>query len=255
MKNILWTLAYVALASSALAVNLGDKKTLTFSTTGVDKYTDGTTVLDNEQYALVYVAPTKTFGGFYTDGSLVNTDDNQLLCKLAAAKDGKCPEKRVQFPWSLIKKSAGGSFVVVVLDTRAPDTSTTGKLGDLIMGWGVAGQTAGISSSSIEIKSISNSEQAVNAGNAPQLPPDVAAPVITGIEVKGDKVVVTIDKASPKAYYGLNATDDVKKNKGQWVKTEFAKRKKGDVSGKMELEYPVSEGVKFFQVTAPATAN
>jgi len=39
------------------------------------------------------------------------------------------------------------------------------------------------------------------------------------------------------------------------MKTEFAKRKKGDVSGKMELEYPVSEGTKFFQVTAPATAN
>jgi hypothetical protein len=254
MKNILWTLAYVALASSALAVNLGDKKTLTFSTTGVDKYTDGTTVLDNEQYALVYVAPTKTFGGFYTDGSLVNTDDNQLLCKLAVAKDGKCPEQRVQFNWSLIKKGAGGSFVVVVLDTRSPDTSTTGKLGDLIMGWGVAGQTAGISSSSIEIKSIS-SDQAVSPGNAPQLPPDVVAPVITGIEVKNDKVIVSMENVSPKAYYGLNATDDVKKNKGQWLKTEFAKRKKGDASGKMELEYPVSEGAKFFQVVAPATAN
>ena len=254
MKNILWTLAYVALASSALAVNLGDKKTLTFSTTGVDKYADGTQVKDKEQYALVYVASDKIFGGFYTDGSLVNTNDNQLLCKLAAAKDGRCPEQRVQFGWSIITKGAGGKFVVVVLDTRAPNTEADGKLGDLIMGWGVAGETAGVSSGSIEIKSIS-SEVAVSAGSAPQLPPDVAAPVITGVEVKADKVVVTIDNASPKAYYGLNSTDDIKKDKGQWMKTEFAKRKKGDISGKMELEYPVSEGAKFFQATAPATAN
>lgn len=254
MKNIVWTIVCVIMAGSALAVNLGNKKTLTFSTVGQDKYADGTQVLNNEQYALVYVAAGKTFGGFYTDGALVNTADNQLLCKLSAAVDGRCPEQRVQFSWSIITKGAGGTFVVVVLDTRSPDTATTGKLGDLIMGWGVAGQTAGVSSSSIEIKSI-NTEQAVSAGNSPQLPPDVNAPVITSVEVKTDKVVVTVDKVSPKAYYGLNATDDIKKAKSQWVKTEFANRKKGDASGKMELEYPVSGGAKFFQVTAPATAN
>jgi len=254
MKNILWTMALVALASSAMAVNLGDKKTLTFSTEGADLYADGTQVLNKEQYALVYVASGKAFGGFYTDGSLVNTAENQLLCKLAAAKDGKCPEQRVQFAWSMITKGTGGKFVVVVLDTRAPDTATTGKLGDLVTGWGVAGETTGVSAGSIEIKNIA-SQQGVSAGSAPQLPPDVTAPVITGVEVKADKVVVTVDNASSKAYYALNATDDVKKDKGQWVKTEFANRKKGDASGKVELEYPVSGGAKFFQVVAPATAN
>lgn len=254
MKKILWTIACVTLAGSVMAVSLGSKKTLTFSTTGIDKYADGTQVLDKEQYALVYVASGKTFGGFYTDGSLVNTTDNQLLGTFAKAKDGKCPEQRVQFDWSVITKGSGGKFVVVVLDTRAPDTATTGKLGELVVGWGVAGETAGLSSSSIEIKSIST-EQAVSAANAPQLPPDVTAPVITGVEVKSDKVVVTVENASTKAYYALNATDDIKKEKGQWVKTEFSNRKKGDGTGKVELEYPVSGGAKFFQVVAPATAN
>ena len=251
MKNILWTMALVALASSAMAVNLGDKKTLTFSTEGADLYADGTQVLNKEQYALVYVASGKTFGGFYTDGSLVNTADNQLLCKLAAAKDGKCPEQRVQFAWSVITKGAGGKFVVVVLDTRAPDTATTGKLGELIMGWGVAGETTGVSAGSIEIKNIA-SQQGVSAASAPLLPPGVTSPVITGVEVKADKVVVTVGNTSPNAYYALNATDDVKKDKGQWVKTEFAKRKQGVALGSVELEYPVSEGAKFFQVVAPA---
>ena len=254
MKNILWTMVLVALTNTAMAVNLGDKKTLTFSTTGIDLYADGTQVLNKEQYALVYVASGKTFGGFYTDGSLVNTADNQLLCKLAAAKDGKCPEQRVQFSWSLITKGTGGKFVVVVLDTRAPDTATTGKLGELITGWGVAGETTGVSTGTVEIKSI-GTQLGVSAASAPQLPPDVGNPVITGVEVKSDKVVVTVNNASTKAYYALNATDDIKKEKGQWVKTEFANRKKGDASGKVELEYPVSGGAKFFQVVAPATAN
>jgi len=253
MKNILWTIVCVALASSTLA-NMGTFKTMTFSTAGIDRYADGTQVLDKEQYAFVYVAPSKTFGGFYTDGSLVNTDDNQLLCKLPLAENGKCREQAVEFDWSIITKGEGGTFVVVALDTRAPDTATTGKLGDLIMGWGIAGQTAGISSSSLAIKNIS-SAQTISVRNAPQLAPNVGTPVITGIEVKNDKVIVTVNNTSPNAYYGLNATDDATKAKGQWAKAEFSKRKKGVVSGKMELVYPVSEGAKFFQVTAPATAN
>jgi hypothetical protein len=254
MKNIFWTILCVALASSALAVNLGTKKTLSFSTTGIDTYADGKQVMDKEQYALVYVAAGATFSGFYTDGSLVNTTNSQVLCKMAAAKDGKCPEQRVQFDWSIITKGDGGSFVVVVLDTRAPDSATTGKLGDLIMGWGEVGATVGVSDSRISISTIS-AEQGVSPNKAPQLPPGVGTPVITGIEVKTDKVVVSVENASPSAYYGLNATDDIKKDKGLWAKTEFAKRKKGAASGKMELEYPVSEGATFFQVTAPSTAN
>jgi hypothetical protein len=254
MKNILWTIACVAMAGSVLAVAPEGRKTMTFSTAGIDKYADGTQVLDKEQYALVYVAAGKTFGGFYSDGSLVNTVDNQLLGKFAKAKDGRCPEQRVQFDWSTITKGDNGTFIVVVLDTRAPDTATTGKLGDLVVGWGVAGETAGLSASSITMKSIS-SEEAVNAAKAPQLPPDLPTPVITGVEVKADKVIVTAENVSPNAYYALNATDDVKKNKGLWVKTEFANRKKGDKTGKVQLEYPLSSGAKFFQVVAPATAN
>jgi hypothetical protein len=197
------------------------------------------------------VAKDKSFGGFYTDGALVNTNDNQMLCKMPLAKDGKCQEQAVEFDGSIITKGANGKFVVVVLDTRAPNTATTGKLGDLIMGWGVAGETAGLSAGFIEMKSIAI-QQAANASGSALLPLSVGAPKITGIEVKGDKVVVTVENTSDKAYYALNATDDVKKGKGQWVKTEFKKSKQGVALGKVELEYPVSEGAKFFQVVAPA---
>jgi hypothetical protein len=197
---------------------------------------------------------TNNFGGFYTDGSLVNTNENQLLCKLPVAKDGKCPEQRIQFDGSLIKKNAGGKYVVVLLDTRTPDTATTKMLGDLVIGWSQPVQSL-VAAGSAGGPSAVSTEGAVLAGNAPQIAPDITAPVITGVNVTGDKVIVTVENASPKAYYALSTTDDVKKNKGQWVKSEFVNRKKGDTAGKVELEYPVSDGAKFFQVVVPPTAN
>lgn len=251
MKNILWTFVFVALTGSALAVN-PSKKTLTFSTQGIDLYADGTTALDNEQYALVYVAPDKTFGGFYTDGALVNTEDNQLLCKIPAARNGKCTEQQVQFFPSAITKKAGGKFVVVMLDTRVPSTEATRKLGKLVMGWGIAGETAGVSASTAVVTEFASQQVACANGNA-QLALGVGAPVISGIAIKGDKVVVTVRNVSTKANYELNATDDVRKDKKQWARSVNAQP--GASSGTMELEYPVTEAAKLFKVVIPANAN
>ncbi|MEI6645916.1 MAG: hypothetical protein WCP12_07740 [bacterium] len=247
MKNILWTLVFVALTGSAFAETIS-KKTLTFWTQGIDRYADGTQVLDNEQYALVYVTPGQSVGGFYTDGSLINTTNNQLVCKLPAALNGKCTEQQVQFYPSLITKAAGGKFVVVMLDTRLPSTETTRTLGELVMGWGVAGEASGVSSATTVLGEVAVQQAAQVSGNA-QLPVDVGAPLISGIEVKGDKVVVTVKKVSPKANYELNATDDVKKDKSQWARSFKAQR--GASSGTMELEYPVADGSKLFKVVIP----
>jgi len=257
MKKILWTFLCVTLAGSLFGVDLKGKRTLTFSTTGIDRYADGTQVLDNEKYALVYMTSAATnFGGFYTDGTLVNTNANQLLCTLPVAKSGRCPEQVVQFDASIIKKGSGGRYVVALLDTRAPDTATTGTLGDLVMGWSEPVQSSVAESSSGGPNTV-NAEGAVNSGNPPMLSPDVLAapPIITGINVTGDKVIISVENASPKAYYALSATDDVKKDKGQWVKADFGKHKKGDTARKVELEYPVSSTGKFFQVVVPTTAN
>ena len=258
MKNILWTFLCVTLAGSLLGVDMKGKRTLTFSTKGPDQYADGTTqVYDNEKYALVYMtSTTNEFGGFYTDGTLVNTNQNQLLCIMAVAKNGHCPEQIVEFDASIIKKGAGGRYVVVLLDTRAPDTATTQKLGDIVMGWSEPVQSMVAESNQGGPHEIS-SGTTVSSAKPPMLPSDVIAapPVITGVNVIGDKVIVSVENASPNAYYALSATDDVKKDKGQWVKAEFGKHKKGDTARKVDLEYPVSSTGKFFQVVVPVPAN
>jgi len=255
MKNILLTFLCVTLAGSLLGVDLKGKRTLTFSTTGIDRYADGVQVLNSEKYALVYMTSSATnFGGFYTDGTLVNTNENQLLCKLAVAENGRCPEQCVQFDGSIIKKNAGGKYVVVLLDTRAPDTVTTGTLGDIVIGWSEPVQSSIAESSSGGPDSISTGD-IVSAGNAPQLTADITPPVITGVKIAGDKVIVTVENASPNAYYALSATDDVKKEKGQWVTEARKNRKNGDTDRKVELEYPVSSTGKFFQVVIPTKPN
>lgn len=247
MKNILWTLVFVALTGSALAETIS-KKTLTFWTQGIDLYADGTQVLDNEQYALVYVIPGQSVGGFYTDGSLVNTTNNQLLCKFPAALNGRCTEQQIQFYPSAITKTAGGKFVVVMLDTRVPSTETTRTLGELVMGWGVAGEASGVSSAMTVLGEVSVPPAVKDSGNA-LLPADVGAPLISGIAIKGDKVVVTVQRVSPKANYELNATDDIKTAKTQWARS--VKSQRGVQSGTMELEYPLAEGSKLFKVVVP----
>jgi hypothetical protein len=255
MKKIVWTFLCVTLASSLFGVDLKGKRTLTFSTKGEDLYADNTPVLDGEKYALVYMTSVATnFGGFYTDGTLVNTNQNQLLCVLPVAKSGRCPEQIVQFDASIIKKGTGGRYVVVLLDTRAPDTATTTQLGDIVIGWSEPIQSKVAESNQGGPNTVS-SEEIVRSGNAPQLPADIPTPVITGVTVANDKVTVTVENASPKAYYAVSGTDDIKKNKGLWSKALFANRKKGDTTGKVQLEYPVSNGEKFFQVVVPSTTN
>lgn len=261
MKNILWTFVFVALTGSALAVHFGDKKTLTFSTKGPDLYADKTPVLDNEKYALVYVSPGATFDGFYTDGSLVNTTSNQLMCTLPVAKGGKCPKQIVDFSLRMIKipKGQGGTNVVVMLDTRVPDPVTTNKLGELVMGWGIAGETEGISDSRVVVKE-SHSRNATHASKNSTFTADVTGepPVITGIEVKGETVFVSVKNVSPNAVYALHATDDIKIEKSRWNMSERKNHKLGDKTSRtVVLEYPVTESAKLFQVFTPPrnTAN
>lgn len=255
MKKILWTFLCVTLAGSLFGVDLKGKRTLTFSTKGPDRYADGTQVYDKEKYALVYMtSTTNNFGGFYTDGTLVNTNQNQVLLIAPVAANGCCPEQIVQFDASLIKKGAYGRYVVVLLDTRAPDTATTTQLGDIVIGWSEPIQSMVAESNQGGPNTVS-SVDSVRSGNVPQLPADIPTPVITGLTVANDKVTVTVENASTKAYYAVSATDDIKKDKGQWSKAQFVDHKKGDATGKVQLEYPVSKGEKFFQVVVPTPTN
>ena len=130
MKRVVMMMAMAVGLTSFAAQN---DKLITFSTPGPDRYADGSTVVDGECYALVWVKDGATFGGFNFDGTVCDTANNALAMIAACAEDGRCPGFLFQVPAADVEgKYAGGSFSVYLLDTRdsygRPSAVTDGKV-------------------------------------------------------------------------------------------------------------------------------
>ena len=141
MKKLMTMIGAVGLAFAATAAI--DDALLTFSTVGPDKYSDGTTVLDGECYALVWTADGATFGGIAADGTAVaETDEIVLVAPVATG--GHCPNVLFQIPAAQVDK--GGTFGVYLLDTRVKaEDGTVAPAGlkangkpNLVNGYGLA---------------------------------------------------------------------------------------------------------------------
>ncbi len=194
MKKLMTMIGAVGLAFAASAAI--DDALLAFSTVGPDKYSDGTTVLDGECYALVRTLPGATFGGIAADGTAVaETDEIVLLAPLA--KDGHCPKVLFQIPADKVE----GTFGVYLLDTRvkAEDGATkpagvaNGKA-KLVNGYGLATEATKVAKASAggATTAVEKGEggQSVAAGAA--IPKDVKQPKITSIKIEGDYVRLTV---------------------------------------------------------------
>ena len=194
MKKLMTMIGAVGLAFAATAAI--DDALLAFSTVGPDKYSDGTTVLDGECYALVRTLPGATFGGIAADGTAVaETDEIILLAPLA--KNGHCPKVLFQIP----SDKTEGTFGVYLLDTRvtAADGTTKpvgakdGKL-RLVNGYGLATEATKVGKATGGITTAAEKEtaggQAVAAGAA--VPKNVQQPKITSIKIEGDYVKLTV---------------------------------------------------------------
>ena len=109
---------------------------------GIDTYADNTQVIDGECYALVWMREGFDFVGFRADGSLIDAENNDIVHIRALAKDGKCPPVNFVVSERYRAKHPGGSYRVVVLDTRATGSALAGldAGGRLtrVNGWGLA---------------------------------------------------------------------------------------------------------------------
>ena len=119
MKKLIGSMV---LAAAALAANAAvDDLRLTFYTKGPDTYADGTTVKDGEFYALVWVAKDAAFQGFNADGTLVAKETNELVAAVPFAENGHLAFCKKQIAASEMVRYAGGTFELVMLDTRNAD--------------------------------------------------------------------------------------------------------------------------------------
>ena len=90
---------------------------LRFSTSGTDRYADGSVVVDDECYALVWSPAGTVFSGFNADGTAISANDRVVLAA-PLAKDGKCRDAFFQVPAAEYAELADGEWAVCLVDTR-----------------------------------------------------------------------------------------------------------------------------------------
>jgi hypothetical protein len=188
MKKIFSIMISVSLFS--LYANSVEDSAIVFSTVGPDKYSDGSTVLDGELYALVWTND-GVFEGFSADGKALDEKD-KILIVAPLAKDGRCP--KVMFQISRAAAVNYGKFEVFVMDTRVvaatgvvtPRGAENGEV-KLVNGYGRV--PAKISLSNLSSKA----EGAAVANLNSAAPKDARQPRVKAMRIEGDEVVLTVE--------------------------------------------------------------
>jgi hypothetical protein len=242
----------VMLAVSAFGADGLAQLTLSVSTPGPDTYADGTEVLAGETYLLVYVKEGATFQGVYTDGALVDPVNNTVATRAHAVEGAKCGFTAIQYPATMFP--AGGSWVIVLLDTRRSD----GSVGGLVASHGVSAAVGAAAALSTSLNAVEGAAGLSASGDAPS-PVGTPVPVITAVRPGLDGVGVQFKNVSDGALYKIMSTTDLADANGwqavaERVSVRDARNLVQGGSG-MELQATVGKGigvdkVRFFKVVA-----
>ncbi len=254
MKKTLSMLLGLSLAVSAFGADSLSELTLSISTEGPDVYADGTPVLVGETYLLVYVKAGAAFAGVQTDGALVDPVNNVKVTTSQAIEGAKCGFKAIQYPATLFP--AGGSWVIVLLDTRTAD----GTLGGLVAGHSAAvpaakrTATSGLGLGTVRAAAASGS--GLTSSAVPPAPTDTPAPVISAIEPKGTAVGLRIKNFTDKASYEVQTCTDLASGAWQQAKGGARLQALGRPTGPSAelpatLTVPADDTVRYFRVIVP----
>ena len=224
-----------AMASAAVFATAGvDSLVVTFSTPGPDKYADGNLVLDGECYALVYTK----------DGV------HEPVITVSAAQNGKCMPVHFELSEGTASKYTGGEWGVFLLDTRDfvkdPSGQTlsgreakTGKPNVVNVTAPVAeGVASAGMSDATAATGVASGAYDLAAAKVPQ-------PIVTGIQVVGANVDVTVANTVPFVGYTIQSGNDVK----NFSIPSGTKSSAGDSAGDIKLVAPKGDGAQFFKIS------
>ena len=184
-----------------------------FSTSGVDRYADGSVVADGECYALVWSPVGKAFSGFNADGTPVSSRDRVVLAG-ALAQGGKCCDSVFQIPAEEYKALAGGEWAVCLVDTRnlagVPTGTRNGKP-LRVNRWGIVADGVTITDAASARPRLAaatpggtrSSASAVRATNLSAVPQNLLPPQITAIELADGEVWLAVDGTVPYLDYTI----------------------------------------------------
>ena len=185
------------LLAAALALSAGSAPAgvndlvLAFSTPGVDRYADGSPVLDGECYALVWSPAGQAFAGFHADGTAASPADRVVLAA-PLALDGRCRDCLFQVPADEAAALKGGTWSVCLVDTRTAAGVPAGAENGVpkrVNRWAVVEGGVKVADASALVGGSTGKPAArgmgggVRATTLSEVPASTPAPVITAMEV------------------------------------------------------------------------
>ena len=230
-----------------------------FSTPGPDCYADGTIVVDGECYALVWSPAGTTFSGFNADGTAASSRDRVVLAG-ALAQNGRCPDAVFQIPAKEYEALAGGKWTVCLVDTRNLAGVPTGVRNGKPMRvnrWGIVSGGVNITDAAsarprlaaatpggTRSSASDSSASAVRANRLSAVPPNLAPPQITAIEVADGEVWLGVDGTVPYLDYTIISGETPNNLKPDY----FAEVVEGDGRSEIAIGTPESPKRRFFKV-------
>lgn len=237
MKKLLFS---VCAALSATALTAGEIKyeAVSFSTTGADKYADGSDVLDGEVYALVWTAD-GVFEGLNADGTTIDANDKLVVA--LALNQGEDVVINIDAANPML---ASGQFGAYLVDTRTFGEDGVAKAAGLKNGklkrvnatQKLGSQVSVSTSGAAETLATAAEKKAV----ASALPADIPQPKITDMELTPDNVILTVEGTAECANYAIQGGDT------PTVNGATGTPKTGN--GTIKLVYPKKAGGNFFKV-------
>ena len=269
--RILWQVAAIlafAMLSPSHAFASIEDKVLKFSSSGPDRYADGSIVVDGECYALVWSPKGKNFSGFNADGTPISSVDRVVLAA-PLAQDGRCRDTIFQIPAEEYDELEGGEWAVCLVDTRKMNGVPAGVKDSMplrVNRWGVVNGGVKESPTSISklrltsssgAKSGSTTEgtrsgaseggaavQPVRANRLSAVPPNLAPPRITAIEVGDGEVWLAVEGTASYLDYTIISGETPNDLKDHY----FSEVVEGDGGGEIAIGTSQSAKRRFFKV-------
>ena len=252
-------LAFAPLALFAAVNDFPGDFILTFSSSGPDRYADGTIVPDGECYALVWSPAGKTFSGFNADGTASSSSDRVVLAG-ALAQNGRCRDSIFQVPEATYAALEGGTWAVCLVDTRRLNGVPAGvKDGKPVRvnRWGLVDGGVSVEPASASAlmparaagetrlrATAASGGAGTRAANLSTVPSDAQSPTITGMDLSDGVVTLYVTDTVPYLSYTIASGPRL----GTFAIDGRADKVDGDDGSEIVLETESTSPSRFFQV-------
>lgn len=245
MKKNLFFLAAMTFASAVFGA--ANDTVVSFSTSGIDRYSDGSRVRTGESYALVWTANGATFGGLTASCETIS-DTDKLVMVAPLARRGRCPVTVVEIDANDAKQYENGTFSLYLLDTRRKGADGKITLSDYKNGLPQSVNAFGLSDAKGKDFVAKDGVDGSMNGTAPVCLGEVGvfteieSPRISAIKLEGAKIEIKVEGLSERADYFVVPGD----TPGKFSKAMDVQLNRAD--GVFKFDKPKHDAPTFYKI-------